>query len=90
MVNDYLYLYTAFLLLIYVCLLAALTRGPIYVCCILHNHQCLLDLRHSLETHVTLACTQFLTNYPKPMVSCLNANGLDVTPLIIIKILTGV
>jgi len=44
----------------------------------------------SFDTHVTLACTQFLTNYPKPMVSCMNANGLDVTSLIIIKILTGV
>jgi len=42
------------------------------------------------DTHVTLVCTQFLTNYPKPTVSCLNANGLDVTPLVIIKVLPGV
>jgi len=77
MVSDYLYIRTAFLLSIYVCLLAAPTRGPIYVCCILHNHQCLLGLPYSLDTHVTLACTRFLTNYPEPMVEWIRRDTID-------------
>jgi hypothetical protein len=62
MVSDYLYLYNAFLLFICVCLLASLTRSPIYVYCILYTHQYLLDLRYALDGQVTLACAQCLTN----------------------------
>jgi uncharacterized C2H2 Zn-finger protein len=55
-----------------VCLLADLTLGPIYVCCMRHTHHCLMCKRYLLDTHVNKT-VQYLTNYPKPMVSRLNA-----------------